>query len=286
MKALKLGEVEDFPFLEAPSARAIADGYQLLGELNAVDEQRRLTPIGSQLAKLPIDPRMARMIVAARDEGCLVRDADHRERARHPGSARASARAPGARRYRARAVPRRALRVCRPAQDLGVLRRGAQAQEVQPQARAGLLRAFPVVSAVARVARSARTAACAGLGDGLASEREAGQLRGGASCAAGGSARQYRQQVGRSRPVSGCARHQVRHLPGLAAAQETAAVADVRRAHRDHTPLCALCRGDRCGMARARRRASGEEDLPRPALGKECRARRWHSSASPCTGWW
>ena len=71
MKALKLGEVEDFPFLEPPSARAIADGYQLLGELNAVDEQRRLTPIGSQLAKLPLDPRMARMIVAARDEGCL-----------------------------------------------------------------------------------------------------------------------------------------------------------------------------------------------------------------------
>ena len=72
MKALKLGEVEDFPFLEAPSARAIADGYQLLSELNAVDEQRRLTPIGAQLAKLPIDPRMARMIVAARDEGCLA----------------------------------------------------------------------------------------------------------------------------------------------------------------------------------------------------------------------
>jgi ATP-dependent helicase HrpA len=72
MKALKLGEVEDFPFVDAPSARAIADGYQLLAELNAVDEQRRLTPIGSQLAKLPVDPRVARMIVAARDEGCLA----------------------------------------------------------------------------------------------------------------------------------------------------------------------------------------------------------------------
>jgi ATP-dependent helicase HrpA len=72
MKALKLGEVEDFPFLEAPSARAIADGYQLLSELNAVDEARRLTPVGAQLAKLPIDPRLARMIVAARDEGCLA----------------------------------------------------------------------------------------------------------------------------------------------------------------------------------------------------------------------
>src|SRR6185295_3993910 len=52
MKALKLGEVEDFPFVDAPSSRAITDGYQLLSELNAVDEQRRLTPIGSQLAKL------------------------------------------------------------------------------------------------------------------------------------------------------------------------------------------------------------------------------------------
>jgi len=71
MKALRLGEVEDFPFIEPPSSRAIADGYQLLAELNAVDQQHRLTPTGNQLAKLPIDPRLARMIVAARDEGCL-----------------------------------------------------------------------------------------------------------------------------------------------------------------------------------------------------------------------
>ena len=71
MKALKLGEVEDFPFLEAPSARAVADGYQLLAELNAIDERKRLTAVGAQLAQLPVDPRMARMIVAARDEGCL-----------------------------------------------------------------------------------------------------------------------------------------------------------------------------------------------------------------------
>ena len=71
MKALQLGEVEDFPFVDPPSSRAIADGYQLLAELNAVDERRRLTPIGDQLAKLPVDPRIARMIVAGRDEGCL-----------------------------------------------------------------------------------------------------------------------------------------------------------------------------------------------------------------------
>ncbi|HEX7810711.1 MAG TPA: ATP-dependent RNA helicase HrpA [Burkholderiales bacterium] len=71
MGALKLGEVEDFPFVDAPAPRMIADGYQLLHELGAVDESRRLTAVGQQLAKLPIDPRVARMLVAAREEGCL-----------------------------------------------------------------------------------------------------------------------------------------------------------------------------------------------------------------------
>jgi ATP-dependent helicase HrpA len=72
MKALKLGEVEEFPFVEPPSSRAIADGYALLMELNAVDEQKRLTPVGAQLAQLPIDPRLARMLVAGREENCLT----------------------------------------------------------------------------------------------------------------------------------------------------------------------------------------------------------------------
>ncbi len=71
MLALKLGDVEAFPFVEPPSSRAIADGYALLQELGAVDEQRRLTAIGARIAELPIDPRLARMIVAARDENCL-----------------------------------------------------------------------------------------------------------------------------------------------------------------------------------------------------------------------
>jgi ATP-dependent helicase HrpA len=71
MQALRLGEVEDFPFVEPPSPKAIADGYQLLTELGAVDDGRKLTPLGEQLAKMPIDPRIARMIVAAREFGCL-----------------------------------------------------------------------------------------------------------------------------------------------------------------------------------------------------------------------
>jgi ATP-dependent helicase HrpA len=71
-KSLGLGEIESFPFLDPPSPRAIADGYALLVELGAVDEQHELTTIGPELASLPLDPRVARMLVAARDEGCLT----------------------------------------------------------------------------------------------------------------------------------------------------------------------------------------------------------------------
>jgi ATP-dependent helicase HrpA len=71
-KSVGLGEVESFPFVDPPSPRAIADGYELLTELGAVDEQKSLTPVGQELARLPLDPRVARMLVAAREEGCLA----------------------------------------------------------------------------------------------------------------------------------------------------------------------------------------------------------------------
>jgi ATP-dependent helicase HrpA len=71
MQALRLGDVEDFPFLEAPPRKAISDGYQLLIELGAVTAEHALTPVGQELAKMPLDPRLARMIVGARAEGCL-----------------------------------------------------------------------------------------------------------------------------------------------------------------------------------------------------------------------
>ncbi len=71
MKSLRIGEVERFPFLEAPGSRMIADGYQLLAELGAVNDQNALTEIGWQLAKFPIDPRVARMILAAKQQNCL-----------------------------------------------------------------------------------------------------------------------------------------------------------------------------------------------------------------------
>lgn len=72
MKALGLGNVEDFPFLEPPPRRAIADGYQLLSELGAVDDLNQLTPIGRELSKLPLDPRVGRMILEARDRHALT----------------------------------------------------------------------------------------------------------------------------------------------------------------------------------------------------------------------
>ena len=71
-KSLGLGEVEAFPFVDPPGPRAIADGYDLLIELGAVDENKELTNIGSELARLPLDPRVARMLVAAREERCLA----------------------------------------------------------------------------------------------------------------------------------------------------------------------------------------------------------------------
>ena len=71
MAALRLGDVAEFPFIEAPSSRLIADGYLLLQELGAVDERRQITETGLQLAKLPLDPRVGRMILAAKREGCL-----------------------------------------------------------------------------------------------------------------------------------------------------------------------------------------------------------------------
>ncbi|GJL71857.1 MAG: ATP-dependent helicase [Nitrosomonas sp.] len=71
MKSLKIGDVENFPFLQPLQPRMIVDGYQLLAELGAVDNNNQLTPIGWQLTRFPIDPKIARMILAAKQENCL-----------------------------------------------------------------------------------------------------------------------------------------------------------------------------------------------------------------------
>mgnify|MGYP006193947277 FL=1 len=71
MKSLKIGEVQNFPFLDPPLPRMIVDGYQLLAELGAVDDSNSLTSIGWRLARFPIDPKIARMILAGKEENSL-----------------------------------------------------------------------------------------------------------------------------------------------------------------------------------------------------------------------
>ena len=71
MKALHLGAIEEFAFLEAPQRRAITDGYQLLSELGAVDEANELTPVGKTLSRLPLDPRVGRILLEAQQRGAL-----------------------------------------------------------------------------------------------------------------------------------------------------------------------------------------------------------------------
>ena len=70
--ALDLGPIEEFPFIDPPRAESIRDGYKTLFELGAIDGEKQLTPIGRQLARLPADPRIGRILLAADREGCLA----------------------------------------------------------------------------------------------------------------------------------------------------------------------------------------------------------------------
>ncbi len=71
MQAMRLGHVDNFPFVESPEQKYINDGYRLLVEIGAVDEKRHLTKLGRSLARLPVDPRFSRMLFAAKAEGCI-----------------------------------------------------------------------------------------------------------------------------------------------------------------------------------------------------------------------
>ncbi len=72
MAALELGDIADFPFIEPPSPRQIEDGYRQLFELGAIDPERRLTPLGHELARLPVDPRVGRLLLGAREFHCAT----------------------------------------------------------------------------------------------------------------------------------------------------------------------------------------------------------------------
>ncbi|MFO0447836.1 MAG: ATP-dependent RNA helicase HrpA [Pseudomonadota bacterium] len=72
MEVLGLGSPADFPFVDPPETRLVNDGYRLLQELEAVDADRRVTPVGRAMARLPVDPRVARMLVEAERHGALA----------------------------------------------------------------------------------------------------------------------------------------------------------------------------------------------------------------------
>lgn len=71
MLLLRLGEIQQFPFVEPPESRAINDGFKLLAELGAIGRERQLTDIGRKMARLPVDPRLARMLIEADKRQCL-----------------------------------------------------------------------------------------------------------------------------------------------------------------------------------------------------------------------
>lgn len=71
MLHLGIGDIRKFPFVEPPDSKFISDGYRLLEELQAVDSKGHLTPVGRQLASLPLDPRLARMVLEGQRQGAL-----------------------------------------------------------------------------------------------------------------------------------------------------------------------------------------------------------------------
>ena len=72
LAAAGLGPINEFPFVDPPDQRYVRDGYRLLHDLGALDASQRLTAIGRKLARLPVDPQLARMIVGAHEHGCVA----------------------------------------------------------------------------------------------------------------------------------------------------------------------------------------------------------------------
>ena len=73
MKDLGLPEMPEFPLPDPPSSKLVTEGYRTLREIGALDKARQLTPVGRKLARLPIDPRLGRMLLEAQHEQALPR---------------------------------------------------------------------------------------------------------------------------------------------------------------------------------------------------------------------
>jgi ATP-dependent helicase HrpA len=237
MKSLHLGDVEDFPFLEAPAPRMIADGYQLLTELGALDEaSKELTKVGVELAKLPLDPKIGRMILAAREHNCLrevliiaaalsVQDPRDRpqegRRFRRPGPCQ---------------VEGREVRVSFLSENLAGRRRGVEARDLE-QAAPVVPPQLHQLAAPARVARCARPADDAVPRARLEGEPDPGLLRGDPQGPAHRPARPRRPDRRGRQELPRRARHPLLHPPRLRAGEEGRALDRRRRAGGDLAPV-------------------------------------------------
>ena len=235
LESLRLGPVEEFPFIDAPPAKAVSDAYQLLYLLGAVDADKKLTSDGALMARLPVDPRVARLLVVANQNGALheglviaaaLSVVDPRETRRRPG--RGAPQARGARR------PALGLHdvLCRSGTRTGTSGATASARYASGRKRSTCR------SRGCGVARRAHAAARARARARLAHARARGRLSRDPPGRARGLRRLHRRARG-GHDLPRNARRARAALPRHAALEEAAALARRGRTDRDRAVLSA-----------------------------------------------
>ena len=277
MAALRLGVPEDFPFLDAPDTRLLNDGYRLLQELSAVDGDRKITRLGQRMASLPVDPRLARILLEAGRTGCL-REAlviaaflsiqDPRER---PADKTEAADEKHAQFADERSDFIAVLNLWRAARE--------QAHGRQPRAAALVQGEFPVVRAHAGVAGPARPVDRHRGGAGVD-----GQCRtSGRRCPAPGDPHGLPRRdrcAGRRAYLPRGTRCTIRHCAGDPAAEAFPALDRGRQPGRDAAPVREDGRPGPALVDRVRRGPPRPADLRRGAMGQQSAG--WSSPGRPC----
>ena len=297
MKALRLGELDDFPLIDPPKPDAVRDGYRTLFELGAIDEQQELTEIGRRLSRLPVDPRIGRMILAASEEGCLhemliiaaaLEVQDPRERPLEKQEAADKAHAQFAdeqsdflsylkiwdfyhklkntlsRNQLQKACRQNFLSFMRLREWLDVHRELLEIVEEGEEATSGTMPASRERPAEAERCRVRGNAS----GSVNSATRDPSQVRRHPSRDPGRPALQHRHARRGTRLQRG-GRRQGEPLARLGHVPQQGQVDRGRRAGGDHAPLPAVLRADRSPLDRAARRAPDQADLQRSALGEQ-----------------
>ena len=264
-----------FPFVDPPDRRNVTDGVDAAaGARRARRRAAGSPPLGRQLAQLPVDPRLARMVLEA-DRQRLRRARCWSSPPRCPSRTRASGRPDKQQAGRRRSTPGSPTRTRTSSRYLNLWRYLQRAAEgaVRPASSAGCAAAeFLQLPAGARVAGPLRASCARSPGrSGVTLERPRRRRRRPASTPAllaGLLSHIGLKDTGQAR-VPRRARRPVRDLPRLGAVQEAAALGDGRRAGRDVPAVGPGRRPDRAGVGRAAGRAPGQAQLQRAALGEE-----------------